>query len=347
MAIGRDREVREIVRYRRAAAVGQLMLGELDGPIEPVFADQYIDRPRQELRELRANIRASLRGEIGKFCRNNFEDLGPEDLSKLYEPLFEHGSNWHLPAVEFERSYGRFRPGILKGAPLHATIHISPWGLQTEFPEMHLVKDLAVQFNETLGIDDEIRARPLTSWRQLKDQRQRAEIAHLMRRRQAFSRSCVLSCFNLIEAYVNGLSWDYVQTHDISGLSNKSRQVITDADGQFSVRDRLVKIPRIVAGQGTGPLHETREPLKTFLNVVKPYRDSIVHASPYAAPERFGGYDKLNKIYDLNTATVKVAVDVTIEVIGVIHRFIGGDGEMPAWMPARADDGKFILDPDS
>lgn len=348
MDTGREREAAEIVRNKRAAAVGRLLLGELDGPMDPVFVEQFSGWPRKELKSEREAIRRLLRGEIDKFCRDNFQDIKPEDLARLYEPLFERGSTWYLPLSDFVRDFGRFKPGVLKGAPLHATIHISPWGLQTDFPEHHLMRDLAVSFNEAVEIEERrLKSYRSRTWREAKEQRTRGEIADLIRRSEANQRASVLSCFNLIEAYINGLAWDYVHAHDASGLSKDNRNVLTESERPVNIIDKLVKIPRLVAERDMGTLHQTRDPLKSFIEVVKPYRDAIVHASPFAAPEKFGGYDKLRKLYDLNLPTVRRAVDITLTVIGEIHRFVGGDGDLPAWVLLRGDDGSFIIDIDN
>jgi hypothetical protein len=76
---------------------------------------------------------------------------------------------------------------------------------------------------------------------------------------------------------------------------------------------------------------------------VKPYRDAIVHASPFAAPEKFGGYDKLSKLYDLDLKTLRLAVDATIAVITEIHQFVSGKVTTPVWLLTRAEDGRFIF----
>ena len=100
---GRQREAAEIVRYKKAAAVGRLLLGELDGPMEAIAIEHYIEKARKELLFERDAARDSLRGEIAKFCRSNFENVEPEDLVKLYDLLFEHHSDWFLPLTDFER----------------------------------------------------------------------------------------------------------------------------------------------------------------------------------------------------------------------------------------------------
>jgi len=206
---------------------------------------------------------------------------------------------------------------------------------------------LAVSFNEMVEIEEHrLTSYRTRTWRDRKEQKTRIEIADLIRRSEANQRACVLSCFNLVEAYINGLAWDYVQTHDISGLSKDNRNVLAESERPVNIIDKLVKIPRLVAGRDTGPLHQTRDPLRSFVEVIKPYRDAIVHASPFAAPEKFGGYDKLSKIYELNLSTVRRAVDITIAVIGEIHRFIGGNGNLPVWVLPRKDDGTFVIGTD-
>jgi len=344
---GRQREALEIVRYKKAASVGRLLLGELNGPMEPVSVQQYIDKPRKQLISERDSLRTSLRGEIAKFCRNNFESVDPEDLVKLYDVLFEHQSEWFVSLTEFEREFGRFKSGVLKGAPLHATVRISPWGLQTEFPEHHLIRDLAVSLNEAIDIEEH-RLTPYRtkSWRERKELGTRPEIADLIRRRNANLRACVLSCFNLIEAYINGLAWDYVQMHDISGLTEKNRNVLTESKGFVNIIDKLIKVPALTTGRETGPLHQTRDPLKSFIEIVKPHRDAVVHASPFTAPQKFGGYDKLSKLYDLNLHTVREAVEITIALTKAIHQFVDGTTALPLWSLPRAADGKFVLLPE-
>lgn len=336
------------MRYRKAAAVGRLLLGELDAPLRDISIDDYLLRNRRELISERDQLRGSLRGELAKFCRDNFENVGAEDLGKLYEVLVKNRSIWFAPLAVFEREIGRLKPGVLKGAPLHATVHISPWGLQTDFPEQHLLQDLAVSLSGAIEIEEKQLTRFRTrSWSENKKIGARTDLAELLRRRNAYQRACVLSCFNLVEAYINGVSWDHVQEHDISGLSEKNRNVLTESESMVKIETKLIRVPALVAGREAGPLHQTRDPLKSFIEIIKPYRDAIVHASPFAAPQRFGGYDKLTKLYALNLATVRKAVDVAVDVIKEVYQFIGGRGELPPWFPPRDADGNFIIVPDT
>lgn len=346
MKSGRAREASEIVRYKKAALVGRLMLGQLDGPMDAVSVEEFLRKPRKELIAERERLRLFLRGEIESFCRENFESLGSEGLADLYDVISAHGSEWFVSAAEFEKDFGRFKGGVLRGAPPHCTVRISPWGLQTEFPEHHLIRDLAVFLNEAINIEEHSLTPYRTgSWKEQKQQNTRPEIAELIRRRNASFRACVLSCFNLVEAYINGLAWSYVQTHDISGLTEKNQNTLTESKGFVSIVDKLIRVPALVTGQNVGPLHQTREPLKTFVEITKPHRDAIVHASPFAAPQKFGGYDKLAALYDLDMVTVRKAVDVTIDMVRILHRFVGGTADEPEWFLPRATDGKFVFPP--
>jgi hypothetical protein len=344
---GRDREAAEIIRYKRAAVVGRLLLGELNGPMDSIFAEQYLTKPRKELKAERDAIREYLRGEVAKFCRKNFENVKPEDLARWYKPIFEHKSDFYLPLPDFTRDFGRFRAKVLKGAPLHSTVRISPWGLQFEYPEHHLMNDLAESFNEAVEIE-EVQLTPYRTktWREKKQQATKAEIADLIRRGKVSQRACILSCFNLIESYINGIAWDYVQIHDISGLSKDHRNVLTESERLVNIIDKLIKIPRVITGREDSPLHQTREPLKSFIDIIKPYRDSIVHASPFAAAEKFGGYDKLSKLYELNLNTARLAVDITISLIKDIHQFINNGDNSPVWILKRSENGKFVFETD-
>jgi len=340
---GRERDIAEIVRAKRALVVGRLLLGDLDG-LERVFPDDFSTWTRQRLKQLQKQIRLQLKGKIAGFCQENFAGATESKLAELYEPLWEHGGTWRLPLAEFQKRLGVPKPGVLRGAPLHATVCISPWGLQTEFPEMHLCKDLAEAVDGLIGAQadfDRIQSERL-SWNDAK--RGRGKIAPVQRRILFNSRMALIAAFNLVEAFVNGLAWECLQSSRGAKLSDKERAFLAEDPRPVNLVEKLKKVPRIVTRATEGPLHDSRDPLKEFLETVKPFRDAIVHASPFSAPEKFGGYDKLEKIYLLDSRTALRGVDVVLEIIGQIHRFVGGKGQMPQWLPPRDDHKRFIVE---
>jgi hypothetical protein len=335
---GRDREIAEIVKYLWAAQVGRVFLGDADGEMTPVYPEMIQKWPRWKIKAERERIRNYLRGEVKKFANNNFPNLKPLKLAELYEPLLLF-RNHKMSLDDFEKFVGGTREGLFRGAPLHSTVIISAcWGLQTEFPEQHLIKDLAVLYNDLQELEQKLEQRRELTCSEMKDTPIRADIAEASRRANTYRRMCLLACFNLIEAYVNGLAWEYAQRHDISSLSGAKQRMIQEADG--SIIKRIINIPEIISGKPT-PFDATTAPLRDFVDTIKPYRDAIVHASPFAAPEKFGGYSKLQKIYDLNSKTVNHAIDVSQQIIGTIHQTIGGMSELPSWFLDRDEDGRF------
>lgn len=328
--VGREREVNEIVMYLRAAQVGRVFLGQANGRLTPVFSEIVVDWPRARIRAERDRVRGYLSGEVKKFCRSNFPKITPLQLGRLYERLLQTNGHLRLPLTEFQEFANHdLRGSIFRDAPLHSTVHIDAyWGLKVEFPEYHLMNDLAFSFNEMRTLGSQIDKLQRLAWEEKKARE--PEIAAKLRRSKAVSRMCLLSCFNLIEAYINGLAWEYAQTHQdqLPQLIRKEREMIKDGGG--SILNRVINIPRIITGRPCS-LSIDQYPLKEFEETIKPYRNSIVHASPFTAPEEFGGYDRLDKLYELSSETVVLAVKVTRDLIGAIHQHIGGKNDLPRW----------------
>src|SRR5690606_5577815 len=224
---GRAREAAEIVRLRRAAAVGRLMLGELHAPLDEIDQEHYVTKPRRELKAELAALRSSLKNELRKFCRQNFVNVSPEKLGDLYEDIRAHDSQYRLPLHEFIKRVGEPCSNVLNGAPAHATICISPWGLQTEFPEMHLARDLALSYNDALDAEDVRGGHGTVSWRKAKDEDFRRPLAATLSRGKFSMRMCLLSCFNLTEAFINGIAWEFVQSGGAAGLSRNQQDLLT------------------------------------------------------------------------------------------------------------------------
>jgi len=196
MKRARDKEAEDIVRYERAVEVANLMSGRINRPLKRFFADDYRRFPRRNLKSGSEDVKRKWR-EVEGFCRENFEKTPPERLATLYEKLYQHGGTYRLPLVEFIETVGHPRKGVLKGAPLHSTVSLSQWGLQFEFPEMHMVRDLAIAYNATLKLKidiDGIQARKLT-WSDAK--REQDDIARKVSEMKYHMRMCLICCFNL------------------------------------------------------------------------------------------------------------------------------------------------------
>lgn len=325
MKTGRKIEAKLIRKANRAAAVGRLMLGELSDWNEFLAADSLDieSLPRRQLKSGAADAKKRMSPEIKRFCRINFENLNEAKLSQLYE-VIKANRGIEFPLKDFEQEYSKILPRVIAGFPPHCTVVFSLWGLQIKFPEDILSKDIFEAINTAHEADAE-----RLKYRQ--DRAKKDVFAKLERKRDHAARSCILSCFNLVEAYLNGIAWDLAQDHDaFNSLSKRQQKLITDT-GHVTLRDKLLKYPAIVSGQ---PLcDEFDDIVGAFLEVLKPFRDSLVHPSPFSAPEKFGGYNKLKKLYLFNYVQAHIGVKVTADLIVKIYRHINGfsDGH-PVWL---------------
>lgn len=339
---GRNKEVAEIVKYKRAALVGRMMLGEVNSEIESIFPKDFIKLPRKKIKLELEQIKQFLKGELDKFCNKNFIGLSPIKLSNLYEPIYKNGGRYEMPLTEFIEKFGTPKEGVLKNVPLHSTLSFTNWGLQANYPEMHLVNDIIVSFNSVIKYENLLKEQIGIKWEKVKDEHKKKEIKIWQMGSKAHKRFCLISCFNLIEAYINGISWDFAINNDLSQLSREKKNIITEFERPVSIIKKLIKAPKIIGNTSNG-LIQSQEPLKTFIEVIKPYRDSIVHVSPFAASESFGGYNKLDKIYGLGFEIVFAAVEKTFEIIEEIHIITNKKYSIPTNIISKNKDGSYTL----
>ncbi len=303
------------------------MLGEFrewSDFLEPDTRD-LVAMPRRELKALEENAKRRLKSEIDKFCKANFDGMTVERLDQLYEAIKAH-RGLEIPLPTFETEFAPFRSRALPGTPRHATVVISLWGLQFWFPEDHLAKDLVLALTDAEtamnSLDPHYKA-PHLHLVEAKD-----EIAELIRRRHYAARSGLLTAFNLVECYLNSKAWEYLRGDAVDpSLSTRQRKLLEDTWGT-KFRDKLLKYPGIIGGK---PLsNDIKESAEEFLRVVKPFRDSLVHPSPFEAPEHFGGYDKLRMVYRTDVDTLFLATAMVVALVEQFQDHIG-QGAVP-WL---------------
>lgn len=323
---GREKEALAIQIADKASALGRLMLGELDcwdDYLKPATTD-YASLPRRQLKSGHADVRKRLQKEIDAFYSRNFAGFSDDAILALYEDVMSV-RGLQTPLTEFEEKYGKIKRSVLKGSPAHLTVSVTLWGLKFLFPEDLLSKDILSALELLKESKDRLKAYESQRHQSLKNQTD--EFLPFIRRVEFAQRAIVLACFNLMEAYLNGLAWDYCQSNDLSSLSSRKVKLITDTSSA-TIRDKLMKYPAIITGVDDVEIEGGSE----FLDIIKPYRDSLVHPSPFSAPERFGGYQKLKKLYELDHHISIKTVSLTVNVIQGISLFIGDSSESPAWL---------------
>ena len=314
----------------RAVAVVRLMDGQLRNWaefLEPDVAD-YEALPRRTLKAGNYDVKKRVAKDIDRFCKSNFVGMTEQKLSELYEDI-KSVRGLEMPLATFQERYARIKPSSLSGNPLHSTVHISLWGLQFEFPEKYLADDIVVALQMSIKVN-----KALAAW--LKQSHRaliigKPTIARLHRELKFYSRMAVLSCFNLVEAYFNSLAWEFLQAPGSrSGISPADKKCLEDTS-QVSLSKKILKYHEIIVGRQI--FFRDQDPFKSFIQIVKPYRDSLVHPSPFLAPEKFGGYDKLRVLYRIDVDTALLAAHATTQLIGQSHRNVARPDEpYPVWL---------------
>lgn len=327
---GREREAKMIRQANRAAAVGRLMLGEFNSWQEFLGADvlDLENLPRRQLKSGKTDVKRRLSSEIKSFCTKNFRGMTESKLSLLYEDI-KAFRGLEIPLKEFEEKFAHVNPKVLKGNPAHLTLSFSLWGLQFKFPEDELAKDVATSLR-LIGQAQE----DLEKYKKAKHQsleKYREKIAALIQQNSFASRSTILFSFNLMEAYLNGLSWDYRHTNDTSHLSNSQRKLLEDKYRNVRFWEKLKKYPQIITGRDLWNVKKNSEYLDAFLNTVQPFRDSLVHPSPFTKSEESVGYDKLQVFYNIHYGTGIGTANLAISLIELIHTHVYGDENLPKW----------------
>ncbi len=257
-----------------------------------------------------------------------------ERLCELYDEIVP-GKIFSMPMKDFEGKWAEIKISKKKNIPLHATVQISLLGTSFQYPENYLVNDIGHGLTTAKQSEKELHS--LSNKRGSISRYDRGDLKSTALRNQFASRSCVLSCFNLIEAYLNGIAWDFLQEkNNIIDLSNNKMKLLKGEGNDAKFLKKLIKYPEIIGG---GSLwNERQEPVKSFLLDVKPLRDSLVHPSPFSAPEKFGGYDKLSKFYEVDTQCAENAAKLTVEIIVAIHKHItDANSKGPAWLVRLKD----------
>lgn len=224
--------------------------------------------------------------------------------------------------------------------PLHARIGIDVLGVRSDkragveiyILETMLYENMCALLNLTAG-QDKLAQVPNSSKRTCKEA-------------AALKRACATMAFYFVEAYLNGIGFDYYVEHE-KDLPEAEIKFLTewDRDRQrpflVGLRDKLLHYPRIIMGKDHPPLQEDNcSELKFFLETAKLIRDSIVHASPKLDPTSFEPV-KERLFMNLHLDDCCKIVDTTIALVRKIETTIAGSDSRLPWLKNRGTDGLF------
>lgn len=302
------------------------MLGEISTWqefFEPDTVD-YTNLPRKQLKSGKYDIQKNLKDRIDSLCKSNFSKMTQAKLVSLYEEVKAHRS-LEIPYTEFRDRYSPVKGFYEKGYPEHSTVCISLWGLQYRFPEHDFSNDLIIATDQFIKADEVLDEYREKQHSQLsKDMH---KIADLIRKSESSKRQVMQTAFSLLECYLNGIAWSYYQKEKNKPLSKRKANALKDTSN-VTLREKVQKYPSIIFGETIGEGN-----YQFILDEAKKFRDSLMHPSPFSAPKKFGGYDKLEKLYNLDIETVFKSVSGIIEIIEKIESMKGQKTPVPVWLP--------------
>lgn len=194
-------------------------------------------------------------------------------------------------------------------------------GAAIRHPEYHLGRDLCLFYN--LFLDSEV----------IMDAHQSAGRVHSSESHQSLARGTIITCFNLMEAFVSGLGTSAILGDpQVDAVHYKAL-----SDDSKPLRKRLATCVSILTN-APWPPDESTEPMHTLFAQLKPRRDAMVHCSPGPAPAKHG-YVKEVLFHDATRDVVDRTVDATLETISLAWQAVHGR-ERPSWLPTRGPDAR-------
>ncbi len=222
--------------------------------------------------------------------------------------------------------------------PIHATIELDYLGegsrpeiYEFRITEAMLFEDMCFFWNESCAIHEKA-IEPGSS-------------KQLTKRLIAFHRAAVSAAFYMVEAFCNGIALEIFLTRR-DELSEQELEWVTEWNAKhsrpryLSIRDKLLKYPRLLLDTQAPPIQENNSPeLSFFLSSAKELRDAIVHANP--APNLETLLPQKTQIFErLDHDQCARVIDSSIEVVNQIATSVGRDKSI-FWLQTRKEDGAF------
>ncbi len=216
--------------------------------------------------------------------------------------------------ADVESVLGPLRHREIMTLPSYAFVVLQGFvaGAGIRHAEYHLAKDLILNY-QLFADCDSLMARDLS----ISDEA-----------RQSLGRTVILTCFNLIEAFVSGLATEHL--HMNPDITTQERKPFEET--MTPLRKRFLLLPGMTR-QDKAPMVETDSMVELF-EYVKPRRDAFVHCSPGDVPTR-QGIIKDETFHEITMQLVDKAVDCTLTSIDEAWRHSTGSTIPPSWLPKR------------
>jgi hypothetical protein len=225
---------------------------------------------------------------------------------------------WEVDRVHnFEQAVGQMGFRKFMECPLYAQVLVQGFqGAAIRHPEYHLARDLELLNN--LFLDAE----------KLSEELFQKKIPHATEVNQSLARSTILTCFNLLEAFVSGLIAEYILANP-NAPSELIQKLRKPDRTRNSLAARFEDIPCMVTGNPDA-IVELKPVLATLFGECKELRNSYVHCVP-SATATSRGVSKEGRFHAADAQAVRTAVRHTLEAIRGTWKVVYGC-EGPRWL---------------
>lgn len=335
--MGNKYKISELAQEASSYKKAWIMSLALFGKPASISSDQLSLQPylNSEIKPLKRHIedlQHDLKEVFGKISAFNVSSPKGKKavlwLSKKHDEwLQSNEAIWEIGRVQdVEQHLGLLKFREVMECPLYAQVLLQGFlGAGIRHPEYHLARDIELLNN--LFFDSEaVSAESL-----------RTKVQHGTEVNQSLARSTILTCFNLLEAFVSGLVAEYIMANPdapdetIRKLKNPDRT-------RNSLAARFEDVPGIIAGK-PGVMESSRPVLTQLFGECKDRRNAYVHCVP-AATASARGAAKEARFHETDAAAVRKTVNVTIQAIRAAWKCIHGkDG--PRWLRQPETSGCF------
>jgi hypothetical protein len=263
------------------------------------------------------------------------------EMEYITEMRREEGDHLFVPKHVIEELFDHYERALptYPRLPPHARLAIDVFGVRESAKEMSvfllegsLFEDMAALWNsacELSGRFPDIDAAP------------RLE----SKKHNALIRATAKSAFNMVEGYLNCLSYDILLT---ATVTERQRALLEErAAGRFrpvSLRDKILQYPKIAARLPQPPITEQNSAeLRFILNLEQVLRHALIHPTP--RPLLAGGALREAAYQRISAGDVATLCDATVALIRRIAAAVGPSfGDVSLWLFDRGADGRY---PDS
>jgi hypothetical protein len=194
--------------------------------------------------------------------------------------------------------------------------------------EAMLYEDMALAYNEAVSIQPQIKS--------VREAKANLQVKKL----QLHLRTALLSAYYFVEAYLNGIAYDFYYRHE-SEITDQEKTALLEWDYQknrrawVSFERKVFDYPKIILKAPHPPLTTSNSKnLQVLLGDAKDFRDAIVHQSP-KTDDVLKPPEKVASMLRVGLPEVTVIVDAAVGFVRELNAALGKEGMLLDWLCIR------------